>query len=258
MAPPAKPGGQYSVGYQLGDEGTRLAVKEASRLRRQGAFSGLTLTFNGIDDGKGKLQCPSIVKTASVASKEGAGLSVDAFRSAHGSLMFIAWLVLVPVGVIFARYFKSAGHIWYISHVTIQGAASLMTFVAAALIFASIWPSTSFDAKTEYMVVTHASLGVIVVVIGCFIQPLMGKIADSRYEPSRVETPVFPDKVHWWMGRSIWLLAFVNVWLGVAVNAIAIVWWIVMGAVVMLGLLTSIIYLERGSNKNKNGHGINS
>ena len=138
---------------------------------------------------------------------------------AHGALMLVAWIVLVPLGIIMAKFWKRLGHKWYLAHAGIQSFACLLTLASFILIIVIKSPDghAFFDASTNPVAFTHAIFGVLVTVIGAVFQPVIGKIADSMWKADRTEVPVWPDKVHWYTGRVVSLLALINIILGVIV-----------------------------------------
>ena len=59
----------------------------------------------------------------------------------------------------------------------------------------------------------HAWIG-LVVVIASTGQVALGWYADKKYDPQRMKTPLWPDKVHWYLGRFTILSAVVAIFLG--------------------------------------------
>jgi hypothetical protein len=59
----------------------------------------------------------------------------------------------------------------------------------------------------------HQLVGLIVMILTA-MQPILGFVADRMFVANRFEVPVFPDRVHWWLGRLIIVAAFVNIYLG--------------------------------------------
>ena len=55
----------------------------------------------------------------------------------------------------------------------------------------------------------------LVVIAGTVVQPIIGVIADKMYNPSRAKVPVWPDQIHWWVGRGTSILAVVAIFLGI-------------------------------------------
>ncbi|KAJ3320483.1 hypothetical protein HDV06_005212, partial [Boothiomyces sp. JEL0866] len=130
----------------------------------------------------------------------------------HGVLMFIAWAVSPFIGIYIARFMKSAlGHTWYILHVffmsVLTGAATLVSFV---LIF--LYSSDRFSTD-ESVGNAHEKLG-LVVVLAVIIQVILGYVSNAKFDPNRPSIPWW-DKAHWWVGRSLFLLGLVNVYLGI-------------------------------------------
>ncbi|OQS03348.1 hypothetical protein THRCLA_04354 [Thraustotheca clavata] len=68
LAPPEGPNSNYTIKYQLGKNGTALAIKYAMAARNYGK-RGFNATINGVDDGTSELKCISIEKTIMVDSK---------------------------------------------------------------------------------------------------------------------------------------------------------------------------------------------
>ncbi|KAJ3269837.1 hypothetical protein HDV01_000885 [Terramyces sp. JEL0728] len=130
----------------------------------------------------------------------------------HGVMMFIAWAVSPFIGIYIARYMKSTlGHTWYILHVffmsVLTGAATLVSFI---LIF--LYSSDRFSTD-ESIGNAHEKLG-LVVVLGMIVQIILGYVSNAKFDANRVGIPWW-DKAHWWVGRSMFLLGIVNVYLGI-------------------------------------------
>ena len=60
----------------------------------------------------------------------------------HAVLMCIAWLILIPTGIVVAMFFKHLGHVWYLLHFGLQAIAFI--FVFAAFILAVQYSPTHF------------------------------------------------------------------------------------------------------------------
>ncbi|KAJ3258966.1 hypothetical protein HK103_003107 [Boothiomyces macroporosus] len=131
----------------------------------------------------------------------------------HGVLMFIAWAVSPFIGIYIARYLKSAlGHTWYILHVffmaVLTGVATLVSFILIFLYSADRF--SNIDAIGN----AHEKIG-LVVVVAVVIQIILGYISNAKFDPDRPAIPWW-DQAHWWLGRSLFLLGLVNVYLGIA------------------------------------------
>ncbi|ERM94617.1 hypothetical protein AMTRI_Chr03g143170 [Amborella trichopoda] len=87
---------------------------------------------------------------------------VDGLRTAHGVLNIIGWGILVPVGLIFPRYFRGVVHTlknWQIPHILIEIFAALLG--TTGWILGLVLGSTS----TGYIYVAHKALGTIIFVL---------------------------------------------------------------------------------------------
>ncbi|KAJ3313573.1 hypothetical protein HDV04_001790 [Boothiomyces sp. JEL0838] len=125
----------------------------------------------------------------------------------HGIMMFIAWMIAPFLGIFCARYLKDVlGHNWYRLHVFFMAfACGLVTLLSFALIFLYIQPP-HFNEK-------HKIIGLIILLCLLF-QIMLGYISNARWHPGRKTIPWW-DKAHWWFGRGLFLLAIVNVYLGI-------------------------------------------
>lgn len=229
LAEPATPGGLYSVKYQLGAEGTKMAQDEGEKQRGLGKLSGLKMTFTGVDDGTDTLKCLSQTGKVEASTSDGGSKDIKSPRVAHGALMIIAWLFMVPLGIGIARFFKHLGHRWYLLHVGIQISAIIVMIISLIAVFLTTYPKTSFDSPGIVMI--HAVIGVIVSVMGILVQPILGYLSNKYYNPHRKGAPAYPDKIHWWAGRLTYLLAIANIFIGIDVfGEKAMVWYIVVVA----------------------------
>lgn len=66
LAPPATSGANYTIKYQLGTAGTTLALNAARAAQNATGLSrGFQMSFTGVDDGSGTLQCITATPTQS-------------------------------------------------------------------------------------------------------------------------------------------------------------------------------------------------
>lgn len=244
LAPPKNPGGLYSVAYQLGSEGTGLAFDAGIELRGKGARSNLSLSLTGIDDGTDTLKCIQLQGSSVSNSFVVAPIKIEKFQAAHGALMFVAWYVLVPIGIMIARFFKHIGHRWYIYHSICMSLAALCTITSGVIIFAVLWPTVTFQATFDPILLAHAYIGILVIGLGAFAMPVLGKLADYLYKPERSSAPVFPDRVHAWLGRLVGILAFINIWLGVIIFDTRKTVWIAVGVILAVIYIVAFIFLQ--------------
>ena len=90
LAPPNATNPLYSISYQLGVEGTKLAMESATQARVSGQRSGFSMNVSGIDDGTSELKCVEILSvTSSTAtgreSTTGSGSGNGATESSTGA-----------------------------------------------------------------------------------------------------------------------------------------------------------------------------
>ncbi|KAJ3073406.1 hypothetical protein HDU98_001590 [Podochytrium sp. JEL0797] len=137
----------------------------------------------------------------------------DALVKAHGALMFLAWCVFAPAGVISARYYKhTEGGVqkWFPAHV----AFFLACFIATVISFALIYEETGSDHFDVVHNGPHVGIGLAVFIL-IFFQVTMGFLSHHFYQPSRVITPWW-DKAHHGLGRVLGLAALINIPLGIS------------------------------------------
>ena len=154
----------------------------------------------------------------------------------HGVMMIAAWIFLVPLGIIVAKFYKRWGHKWYQLHAGMQSLACFMTIVSFIIVLMAKNPNHSFFSKNAVTVV-HAVIGVVITSLGALFQPAIGKIADSMWRPDRVGTPMWPDRIHWYIGRSLTLMAFINVILGIILIDESVDVWFGVSAVILMSVV---------------------
>jgi len=134
--------------------------------------------------------------------------SID-LRLVHGGLMFAAWACIVPWAAFVARFFKRF-KVWFPTH---------WVSMSLAMITATTGFIIILTYSTQHFSDTHKIIGLIVMIFG-ICQPFIGTLADRLFNPSRTKTPIFPDKVHWFIGWGVMALALVNIALGINEYAI--------------------------------------
>jgi len=172
-------------------------------------------------------------------------------RFVHGAMMFIAFLVLMPIGAIIARYMKSIGPWWFHLHRIIMLFALLMILIAFILVLVYIKTGSHFLRRTlpPPFGHVHQRYGLAIIILS-FIQPFIGLAADKLFDPNRTHTPIFPDILHWIIGWSIIIMAIVQCFLGLAYLYASTVLFGLLGAwtgiiiFVNLGLLIYFILIK--------------
>jgi hypothetical protein len=129
---------------------------------------------------------------------------------AHGIVMGIAFVLLLPIGAIIVRIFSFPGLVWV--HAGTQVTAYMMAIAGLGM---GIWNAQQRD----YLKQQHPIIGMIVVA-GLFFQPFLGLGHHYSYKRSLPLPNIF-TYLHIWWGRALITLAMVNGGLGLqlAVNA---------------------------------------
>jgi hypothetical protein len=122
-----------------------------------------------------------------------AGHHIGAMYAWHGRLMVLAWTVLLPLGIIVARFFKVTpaqrwpdlldNKRWWHAHLSLQISGVLCMSLALGL----VWFKTG---RTAFGQSTHATLGWLVVVMG-WIQLLGGYFRGSKGGPAIAQNGAF-------------------------------------------------------------------
>ncbi|KAJ3011469.1 hypothetical protein HKX48_006826 [Thoreauomyces humboldtii] len=150
-----------------------------------------------------------------IVVQSGSGDQTDRLKRAHGILMFLAWVVFAPIAIFVARFLKAALGIWWFRiHLGIfLFGTTVCTYVALGLVYhvVDVGGEGHYSYKANGI---HAIFGLLVVIL-TVPQAFLGFIIDRLWSPSRTSIPWW-DKLHWWMGRTVFLLALVNVPFGFA------------------------------------------
>ncbi len=137
---------------------------------------------------------------------EAAATATNPYFKAHGILMIVGWTMMLFVGTYIARYMKPVTNLWFKVHVALQTIGCFA--VVAAFVLILVYYNGGFTVGW------HQMIGLFVV-IGTVAQPIIGAIADRMYDPSRTKIPVWPDQIHWWVGRITSIVALAAIFLGI-------------------------------------------
>jgi len=149
--------------------------------------------------------------------------------------MFIAWGVLVPWGSFIARYLKRKGW-WFNAHRAVNSLSMVLVLIGFVI-------AVHFTVAQHFST-PHKAIGVAVVIVGVS-QPFLGTLADYWFDIKRITdigtaTPVFPDIVHRILGYVTWLLALINILLGLmAYNAEV---GVIAAYIFYAGIVTSVLF----------------
>lgn len=124
-------------------------------------------------------------------------------KTVHGVLMLLGWGVLLPAGVLVARYLQWSGPLWFRLHLALQ-----MTGLALGV--AGLVLALSEFAPFGGSVGGHSTLGLVVSALG-LLQPLNGILRPHKGEPRRR----LWELVHKNTGRLALVLAAPTIVLGI-------------------------------------------
>jgi hypothetical protein len=124
----------------------------------------------------------------------------------HGTLMTIAWAVLASSAIYLARFSKGALPFWWMRIHIALFFVSLLCMIAGLIVVlaAADWKLNIHDP--------HSLIGFLIFLVS-FIQPVLGFIADRMFNPKRKSVPI-QDKLHWYVGRVLFIAALFNIYLG--------------------------------------------
>jgi hypothetical protein len=131
---------------------------------------------------------------------EGNPSSIGWFQ-AHGWLMWLAFGIFLPLGVLISKFGQNYFSQWFWTHVSLQVTGVILSTIAF-VIAVQKFEVTTWDN-------THVKLGLAVMVLVWF-QPLSALIRPRR------GTPVRPSwyAVHWLFGTAAIVLAWFNIFKG--------------------------------------------
>ena len=122
---------------------------------------------------------------------------------AHAALLTIGWGLLIPGGIMIARYGRRWDPLWFRVHMYSNVLGLLMGFGGLGLGFDLVggWEAPS------HKVAVHRDLGMAVVVLG-FVQAVAGFLRLGKDHPKRK----YWTFGHQWLGRSAVILAIANIY----------------------------------------------
>ena len=160
------------------------------------------------------------------------GINTTTLYLVHGILMILAWSLLIPGGIFVARFTKQALGVWWFR---LHWGSMLL-----GLFFTIVGFALAVSAKTtRHFTGVHNAMGLTVFIVA-ILQTVLGQWINVRFDPKRTEIP-WSDRVHWYMGRLLYLAALVNVFLGIFAykgtdNSSRVILFVVNGILVMLAI----------------------
>ncbi|CAD5113573.1 DgyrCDS2736 [Dimorphilus gyrociliatus] len=186
----------------------------------------------------------------------GSKVRASGMVKAHGILMVMAWMILVPIGAITARYYrtffrseKTPGETWFFIHWFCMGSAAILTIIGAVLIFVHAGGFITYDTMPMKL---HPILGVVTIALAV-LNPIMGIIKPDESSSLR---PIF-NWLHRLGGMSAGILGFVNVMIGTRMPAANVrrtmLWWILslLILLILFGIILELLGCEEEDDDGK-------
>nr|GFA27002.1 cytochrome b561 and DOMON domain-containing protein At3g07570-like [Tanacetum cinerariifolium] len=141
------------------------------------------------------------------------------------------WGILLPVGVIVARYFKHLDPLWFYVHSGIQSLGFILGLSGVIAGFV-------LDNKLEVNVRKHKGLGISILTLGCL--QVLALLARPSID---AKTRIYWNWYHYSVGRIAIFFAIVNIFYGIHVADAGSSWNASYG--VILGILViTVVILE--------------
>jgi len=158
----------------------------------------------------------------------------------HAILMIISWAIFIVMGSFIARYMKNILKKWFLVHAFLQVSAGVMATCAFIIAIYSTYKNGEIQFNG-----THQQFG-LTIMIALYIQLVVGYLSNKYFDSNRKKPPIWPDKIHWYLGRGLTLCAIINIILGLILYGAAQKYIIV--ACVYLGLLVLIVIVQEFAN----------
>lgn len=123
----------------------------------------------------------------------------------HGFIMCLMVMVFMTSAIVTSRYLKKIVVWWFYLHVVLAILCLIAMISGLSLIF------QAHDNK--FVSSWHSAFGVIFIIL-ISLQTLLGLISHFKFDKFRKEPPIFPDKIHWWLGRLVFAIGSLNLGLG--------------------------------------------
>ncbi|XP_058102464.1 cytochrome b561 and DOMON domain-containing protein At3g07570-like isoform X2 [Magnolia sinica] len=153
-------------------------------------------------------------------------------RRSHGILNMVGWGILMPIGAIFARYFKEWDPYWFYAHVFIQAVGFGLGLSGAIIGF-------SLEDKLSVNVDTHKALGILILAFGC-LQLTAFLVRPDKGSKIRK----YWNWYHGCVGRALIGIAIGNVFYGISLGGEGKSWnigyGVVLGCCVLLALALEV------------------
>ncbi|XXQ31679.1 Cytochrome b561 domain-containing protein [Plasmodiophora brassicae] len=155
-------------------------------------------------------------------------------RKAHGSLMMIAWTVLVPVAVCIARFFKDDDRRWFMWHRGLMSLAVVMSMTGLFIIITSVPSGNHFKSL-------HSVFGLVIQIV-TLLQPIIAIFRNTRR--------ALWEKQHRWTAAGLYFFACMNCLLGsilLSSKANGTAFFVLTVIAVFIGIAVfAVLHLRRG------------
>eukprot|EP01091_Cochliopodium_minus_P013753 TRINITY_DN4508_c0_g1_i2.p1 TRINITY_DN4508_c0_g1~~TRINITY_DN4508_c0_g1_i2.p1 ORF type:complete len:547 (-),score=121.81 TRINITY_DN4508_c0_g1_i2:24-1664(-) len=178
----------------------------------------------------------------------------------HAILMVTGWHFFIIAGIFVACFVPKKNSLWFYTHIILQsiGALCILTALVIILVNIRLKNNNPYFLFSKPVVGAHQVIGYFVV-IGCFLQIIIGITADRLWRYKFNKTNQYPqtsfvDRLHWWLGRLTFLLSIVNVFLGIYFFGLAKIFFYLFGAWIVLLASVAIVlqYFKTKAAKNSN------
>ncbi|KAK1570452.1 hypothetical protein Q3G72_002127 [Acer saccharum] len=167
-----------------------------------------------------------------VATKLGDGSSNLLFKKIHGGLNVISWGILMPIGVMTARYMKVfMDPTWFYAHIICQSSAYAFGIAGAmtGLYIGGKSEGIQFDA--------HRYIGITLLILG-FLQVLALKLRPNKENKYRTYWNIY----HHGIGYSVLILSIINIFKGINILEAVMIWKpIYIAILIFFGIIAAIL-----------------
>ncbi|KAI3677295.1 hypothetical protein L1987_86919 [Smallanthus sonchifolius] len=126
----------------------------------------------------------------------------------HGFMMFLAWGMFLPGGILAARYMKHVnGDVWFKIHVYSQWSGLTITFLG--ILFAAA------ELRGLHIDLLHVKVGIFTVILGC-IQPINAYLRPNKGDSGEEPLPqrIVWEYIHAYCGRLAVFVGFFAIFSG--------------------------------------------
>ncbi|XP_031477464.1 cytochrome b561 and DOMON domain-containing protein At3g07570-like [Nymphaea colorata] len=155
-------------------------------------------------------------------------------KATHGLLNIAAWAVILPLGIMAARYFKHLDPTWFYAHLSLQ-----MTGLGLAI--AGVLTGISLENEFGLEVDKHKLLGFVALGLACAQATALLIRPDKKSKIRR-----YWNWYHHWVGRIALVIGVVNIFYGIKVGRVSKSWNGYVGTVLaVLGMLSIILEIRK-------------